>query len=67
VDLLRRNAEVLDPLDLRIDLLHDRLGLRRVGLHSLDLRRPQRLSDIVHLRKIRFHDSVSLLYFSFPA
>ena len=55
VDQVYRNAHIPDPLLLGFDLLHDRLGLRRVGLHPLDLCGPQRLPDIVHFGKIRSH------------
>jgi len=56
VDLLGGDAHVvLDPVDLRVDLLHDRRGPLDVLLHPVYLRLPERLAQLFHLHEVLFH------------
>jgi len=56
VDLLGGDAHVvLDPVDLRVDLLHDRRGPLHVLLHPVYLRLPERLAQLFHLHEVLFH------------
>jgi len=56
VDLLGGDADVvLDPVDLRVDLLHDLRGPLHVLLHPVYLRLPERLAQLFHLCEVLVH------------
>ena len=56
VHQVRRDPHVPDPLLFRVNRLHHLFDRGDVRLHPLLLGRPERLPQIVHLRKIGSHD-----------